>query len=183
MRGAFAIIGLTLLASGMASADPTRDEVMSGAMRCEGIADNRAWLDCFYGSAQPMRATLGLAPAPVTQTRLVPPPGASYGTTATARPPAPVRREKSGGLLADLLGSAKPTVTDMAMVSYRFSANHLFTVTLQNGQTYRQDEGDTVFAKWNRPADSYRVTVEPAADRFTLRVKGEPGLVFHVSRK
>src|SRR5882672_10186944 len=75
--------------SGPALADPTRDAVMSGAGRCEGIPDNRVWLDCFYGSAQPMRVLLGLSPAPVTQTRLVPGPGAAYGGTAPrrARPP------------------------------------------------------------------------------------------------
>ncbi len=56
-----------------AAADP-RQDVMSGAQRCAGIADNRVWLDCFYGSAQPMRALLGLPPAPINQQRLVPPP-------------------------------------------------------------------------------------------------------------
>ena len=48
------LVGLALLTQG-ALAEPTRDEVMSGAARCAGIADNRTWLDCFYGSAQPMR--------------------------------------------------------------------------------------------------------------------------------
>ena len=47
-----------------ARAEPTRDAVMDAAQRCEGIPDNRVWLDCFYGSAQPMRTALGLAPAP-----------------------------------------------------------------------------------------------------------------------
>src|SRR5438046_2723411 len=62
-----------------ALADPTRDAVIDGAVRCEGIPDNRVWLDCFYGSAQPMRTLLGLMPAPESQTRLVPAPGAAYG--------------------------------------------------------------------------------------------------------
>src|ERR1700749_4389743 len=75
--GQFVLVSLVLSTTG-ALADPTRDEVMSGAARCAGIADNRSWLDCFYGSAQPMRALLGLAPAPPAQTRLVPPPGAAY---------------------------------------------------------------------------------------------------------
>src|SRR5471032_906737 len=105
MRGAFFLFGLIVLASQAALADPTRDEVMSGAARCEGIADNRSWLDCFYGSAQPMRGALGLPPAPPAQTRLVPPPGAAY-----FRPPAPAGmptvaapapRQKSRGLLGD----------------------------------------------------------------------------------
>src|SRR5258708_30676962 len=72
-----------------ALAEPTREAVMDGAARCEGIPDNRVWLDCFYGSAQPMRALLGLAPAPETQTRLVPGPGAAYGSAAHGGAAAP----------------------------------------------------------------------------------------------
>jgi hypothetical protein len=77
MRGTLVLLGLVLF-SPIALADPARDEVMSGAARCAGLTDNRAWLDCFYGSAQPMRALLGLPPAPLTQVKLVPPPGAVY---------------------------------------------------------------------------------------------------------
>jgi hypothetical protein len=184
MRGAFLIVGLIILASQAASADPTRDEVMSGAARCEGIADNRAWLDCFYGSAQPMRSLLNLPPAPIAQIRLVPPPGAAYTarpgmTTASAAAP----RQKSGGFWSDVLGSTKPTVTNMPMASYSIGPNRLFTVTLQNGEVYAQDAADMVFAKWNKPPASYRVTIEPLADKFTLKVKGESGVVFHVVRR
>jgi hypothetical protein len=50
----------------------TRDDVLYGASRCEAIADDRMWLDCYYGAAQPMRAHLGLPPAPVSQQNLVP---------------------------------------------------------------------------------------------------------------
>src|SRR5882757_3129411 len=70
---------LWLAAASAAMAEPTRDAVMDAAQRCEGIPDNRVWLDCFYGSAQPMRTLLGLSPAPESQTRLVPAPGAGYG--------------------------------------------------------------------------------------------------------
>src|SRR4051812_33095900 len=96
----FAWAGLSaailLIAVHPALAEPTRDAVMDAAGRCEGIPDNRVWLDCFYGSAQPMRTVLGLAPAPDSQTRLVPARGVAYGGAAPARRAAPVR-EKSGG--------------------------------------------------------------------------------------
>ena len=49
MRRVFVISGLMALAALPALAEPTRDEVMAGAERCDGIADNRVWLDCFYG--------------------------------------------------------------------------------------------------------------------------------------
>jgi hypothetical protein len=163
-----------------AAADPVRDEVMSGAARCEGIADNRTWLDCFYGSAQPMRALLGLAPAPPAQVKLVPPPGAAYVSPEASRT-AP-RQEKSRGFLADVLGSSKPVASNVPMASYKFERGGFFTVVLKNGQTYRQQESDLVFANWNRPASTYLVTIITAADNFILKVKDQPGVVYHVRR-
>jgi hypothetical protein len=47
-----------------------RDDALSGAFRCAGIADSRQWLDCYYGAAQPVRAALGLPPALAGQIRL-----------------------------------------------------------------------------------------------------------------
>jgi hypothetical protein len=157
---------------------------MSGAERCASIADDRTWLDCFYGSAQPMRTILELPPAPVSQTRLVPPPGAAYAHPVATAGVMPVRpREDSGGFWAGVLGSGKPAVIDMPMVSYRFASNGTFTATLQNGQVYRQDETDTTFARWTGPAANYRVTVTASADKFILKVKGDPGVIFHVNRR
>jgi len=179
MRCRFVLVGLVLLTQG-AFAEPTRDEVTAGVARCAGIADNRTWLDCFYGSAQPMRAILGLPPAPPAQIKLVPPPGAVYLSPDTNRYAPPPR--KSSGLFADILGSAKPAVTDVPMESYKFARDGTFTVVLKNGQTYRQDETDLVVAKWNRPPEAYLVTIVPAAEKFLLKVKGERGVVFHVRR-
>ncbi|HEY4077469.1 MAG TPA: hypothetical protein VGM26_11125, partial [Rhizomicrobium sp.] len=41
-----------------------REDVIAGVTRCAVLTDDRQWLDCYYGAAQPMRADLGLAPAP-----------------------------------------------------------------------------------------------------------------------
>lgn len=180
MRSALVLLSLVLLTL-TARAEPTRDEVMSGAARCAGIADNRTWLDCFYGSAQPMRSLLGLPPAPPAQIKLVPPPGAAYVGSDASRASAPPP-EKSRGFLGDILGSTKPVVSNMPMTSYKFARNGTFTVVLQNGQTYRQEESDTTLARWNRPAASYLVTINSAGDIFVLKVKDEPGVTFHVRR-
>ena len=70
----------------------TRDDVMYAASRCGGIEDSRTWLDCYYGAAQPMRAELGLPPAPVSQQNLVPAaiPGVpAPPSQAAATPPSP----------------------------------------------------------------------------------------------
>jgi hypothetical protein len=41
-----------------------REEVLLRLTRCASIGDTRQYLDCYYAAAQPLRAELGLAPAP-----------------------------------------------------------------------------------------------------------------------
>ena len=68
------------------------------------------------------------------------------------------------------------------MESYKFTRNGTFTVVLKNGQTYRQEESDIVFAKWNRPAGTYLVTIIGSSDKFEFKVKDEPGVIYRVRR-
>ena len=84
MPSGSAILCVLVLSNMSARASPTRDEGKSGAPRCEGIVDDRTWLDCFYGSAQPMRVLLDLHPAPPNQSKPVLTPGAAYTTPAWA---------------------------------------------------------------------------------------------------
>jgi hypothetical protein len=63
MRHIFWLFGPVLLALLAPAQARPRDDALSGAIRCGGVADSRQWLDCYYGAAQPMRAALGLAPA------------------------------------------------------------------------------------------------------------------------
>ena len=65
----FVVLGAAVMAALPAQARP-RDEALSGAFRCAVIADSKAWLDCYYGAAQPVRAALGMAPALAGQVRL-----------------------------------------------------------------------------------------------------------------
>jgi len=153
--------------------------VMAGAERCDGIADNRVWLDCFYGSAQPMRALLNLPPANPAQVRLVPPRGAEpQRRVASARP-----QESSGGFWADLVSTTKPEASNVAMTKYEFLRNGAVTVSLADGQVWRQLDSDLTRARWNRPANSYRVDISSGlGDTFDLRVRGEKGTVYRMRR-
>jgi len=178
MRGTLSLLGLVLFSS-VALADPTRDEVVSGVERCAGLTDNRTWLDCFYGSAQPMRALLGLAPAPPGQIKLVPPPGAAYPGAVVERRTPPERRSS---FVRDVLGSSKPAISNMPMASYRFGRDGKFVVVLRNGESYRQLDSDLDLAKWDRAPETYRVTIIGASDNFVLKVKDQPGIIFHVRR-
>ncbi|HUO02134.1 MAG TPA: hypothetical protein VMU31_05100 [Rhizomicrobium sp.] len=59
-------------AQGEAVHASARDAVRAASQRCDSITDERTWLDCYYGAAQPVRAEIGLPPAPLSQQKLVP---------------------------------------------------------------------------------------------------------------
>ncbi len=146
----------------------TRDDVMAGMARCAPITDNRAWLDCLYGAAQPMRALLGLSPAPQAR-----------GPSVAVRPnPAPV--QSAPVQPAPQFGMAVPVPAAQGvtarMTSYTFDTRHYFTVVLEGGQTWSQVKGDTSIADWTRPAASYVAKISRGAlGSFNLNVVGRPG--------
>jgi hypothetical protein len=191
---------------GAAHAAP-RDEVMAGLYHCNVIADDRQWLDCFYGAAQPVRAALRLEPVLPGQQALVshPPPGTAprvsamrsrivadagscyaragdrswldcyYAAALPLRqalklPVSPVVRSVAGRSDVQL-----GYVTAVRMASYRFDAHRIFTVTLANGQTWRQLDGDVYAANWNKAAANYVVDIKPGAfGSHNLSVHGQP---------
>jgi hypothetical protein len=67
------VLGLATIPLAAAGAAP-RDDVKAASARCDSISDDHTWLNCYYGAAQPVRAELGLPPAPDAQQNLVPPP-------------------------------------------------------------------------------------------------------------
>ena len=171
MRSAGPLALLLLCLTMPAVADP-RTDVLSTAARCNAIADYRVWLDCYYGAAQPMRALLGLAPAPAAQVGLVPSAGAAQplAPVASAARPAPA-------LPPEVYEDYRPR---QKMASYSFDGEHLFTVTLEDGSVWQQSKDDFVRAGWNAPAGSYYASVTrgsfgshllKVSDKHSYRVK------------
>ena len=156
----------------------TRDMVLSSALRCDSLATERPWLDCYYAAANAMRSELGLSPSddrrgPEVQTArpvlATPALGAVTGSRDTA----------SFGLMAKSRTAAR-IVSPLA--SYAFDRYGIFTVTLANGQVWRQLTGDTSYAHWKEPPASYTVAITKGAlGSYSLRVKSGPGL-FKVER-
>jgi hypothetical protein len=139
-----------------------RDQVLSAAYGCTTVAEDRGWLDCYYGAAQPLRAALGLPPAPqVTPvSSIARPPEASFGI-----PPA----------------SAKPLRTASHIVSrmtaYHLNAYGIFTITLANGQVWQQVDGDTYHAKLSHPPESYVVKINRGMlGSYNVLISDVPGL-------
>jgi hypothetical protein len=135
-----------------------RDAVLAQASRCYTVAADREWLNCYYAAAQPLRASLGLSPAPSR-----PRPAGNFGLA-----PKPVLRE--------------PTGTHAQMADYNFDAFGKFTVRLADGQVWRQMTGDSSLAHWEKPAASYTVDVKKGAfGSFNLSVEHVGG-VYKVQR-
>jgi hypothetical protein len=147
------LFALGLVVSILPAMAGTREDVMDASQRCAAIADDRVWLDCYYGAAQPMRAQLGLAPVPQRQLALVPPPGKG----APPRPQAAAAQSKPG--FFGRLFAHEGVSRERQMVSYSFDGAHLFTVTLSDGSVWRQSPGDPHRANWRKPPQTYRVSV------------------------
>jgi hypothetical protein len=162
---------LFMLAALPAIAGP-REDTLAGISRCAALPDDRTFLECIYGAAQPLRARLGLPPAPDAQLRLVPPPASRQTPSSRAElPPAARQDGNGGGILGGLFGRDA-----LHMLSYSFDPRGLFIVTLSNGEVWRQDPNDTNFAHWSGKAANYPVTLTAGEfGKSRLDVRGEPG--------
>jgi hypothetical protein len=130
-----------------------RDAVIVAASRCGSVAAERPWLDCYYAAANPVRSLLGLAPVAVP-------------APAIALPPV---RTSPGGM-----SDKQPIKGIGRLASYKFDSNGFFTVVLDNGEVWRQIDGDTTMAHWFRKPGFYVATVTAGAlGSSNLRVQSE----------
>ena len=170
MRNASLVVLLALTALNVPVWAGPREDTLSGISRCASLPDDRAFLDCIYGAAQPMRAHLGLSPAPPAQQRLVPPASSLAQAAPLKTEPATTGPQRTGGILGLFNGG------EQHMTAYSFDKRGLFTVTLGDGSTWRQDPNDTNFAHFGGKASSYTVTVMTGEfGKSRMSVRGDSG--------
>ena len=157
--------------------ETVRDEVMSGAANCIRVTAERPWLDCYYAAALPMRVHLGLAaPQALPKPLPAPAPQLAYAAPAPRTPAGPPPMPRSVGLFAGMFDDVKPIVRNMPMQSYALEGEGLFTVTLIDGQVWRQANEDQIYhpARWRKPASQMLVTIAPGVmHTFNMKVEGE----------
>ncbi len=163
------VLAVLLAGPAQAAGDPTRDDVLANVQRCAGFTDNRTWLNCFYGAAQPMRAQLGLPPAPEAQVKLV-------NAAPVAAPP--MKKDSSGWLgIGNLFGSSGGddfNTGTTRLTGYSFGKDGLFTATLADGEVWKQSPYDDVRAHWADKPETYLVVVTPdIMGSHTMRVRGD----------
>jgi hypothetical protein len=145
-----------------------RQDVQAGMARCAVIADDRQYLDCLYGAAQPLRAQLGLPPAPATQIRLVPPATLAARPLVAAVPAAPPPKR---GFLANLVGSDNHGALHIA--TYSFDKRGMFTVTLSDGEILRQADNDIHYAHWHAVPKGTVSVIDDSLGGQTIQIDGE----------
>jgi hypothetical protein len=160
------LAGAAIMPVAAAQAD-TRQDIIDNAARCGALSDDRQWLDCFYGSAQPMRSRLGLAPASEAQIRL-------SGSASVVSAPKSERAMQGFGA-----PPPKPLAINnlsAKLVKYTLDSHGQFTVTLDNGQVWRQQSGDTAIAHWNPEKSVQYVIVINSGflGSYNLAVQGQP---------
>ena len=156
---------LAFLAVTPALAGP-REDVYSASQRCVALADDRSWLECYYGAAQPMRGQLQLPAAPASQTALIPPPLPVSAVRQQA--PAP---QKPGpvGRTIDFLMGGDALVSGASIKSFDAGKQGGFTVTLANGQVWKQADEQTRFVRWRDGPGAHKVTIwKGALNTFSL---------------
>jgi hypothetical protein len=149
-----------------------RQDVQAASARCDSVADDRAWLDCYYGAAQPMRGQLGLPPAPVSQQMLVPAAGPQGVRTHAMQNQNNAAPAAKPGFFARLYQHADiKAEPPTRMTSYRFENGGYFVVVLANGETWKQVVGDTALANWRDRPERYTVTIVPAGQLGIMNMK------------
>lgn len=154
----------------------TRDEVMARAAGCMRVAAERAWLDCYYDSAVPMRTRLGLGVPPAARPQPVAPPPQLVSAAPRPARSGPPPMPRNTGLFNGIFNETRPIVRDASVTSYSFDKSGGFTLTLADGQVWEQSDEDQVYhpARWRQPAEAMRVTIAPnAMHTFKLKVAGE----------
>jgi hypothetical protein len=168
--------------------EAVRTEVVSAAANCMRLSDERPWLDCFYAAATPMRAQLGLStPQAAARVAPLPVPVPMLQRTAVQPAPAPAGpppMPRRSSVFAGLFSTPKPVVLNTPMQSLEQDDKGSFTITLVDGQVWKQDVEDEIYhrARWHKPASEMEVTITPAAMRtFIMTVSGE-GYMYKVHR-
>jgi hypothetical protein len=134
-----------------------REDAAAAMARCEQIRDNSAWLQCHEKATAQMRAALTAVPPSTPGARRAAE-GQQFGQDKLPRQ-APVAR------------TPKRLVARVEQLS--FSKTGYFTIQLDNGQWWRQIDGDTNYARFRTPTNRNVITIEHGfLGSYNLHIQG-----------
>lgn len=155
---------------GTAGGSP-RDDVLSGLQKCAGIPDDKTRLACYDGLVRPAQAALARPPEPQEATR---PPtkeeqkawfGFDLSGLFSASPSQQTTPQQFGQetvpTTREKVEEAKREVESITagVTDYAFTPFGKFIVFLDNGQVWRQLEGDVDRALFRKKASDNKVAI------------------------
>ncbi|MEO8304251.1 MAG: hypothetical protein ABI724_09025 [Betaproteobacteria bacterium] len=164
------LLALALVVAGPVHADATRDALAEMA-RCAEIADSAERLKC-YDAAAPRAKSALAAPQP---------PPADPGTTVESfglRVPKPVTKAEDFGKPAAPPQPKEITEISGTVVEFARTPRGRSIFFLDNGQVWRQLDGDSTVVRDPDPGKPMKVTVEVGAlASYNLTIEGRNGLI------
>jgi hypothetical protein len=191
------------LAAGSAHADP-RDDALSGMLRCSGIGDKAQRLVCYDSAVVRVPGamnSISTAPAspPVVTASAVPPPAPAvvprrkrsssfmdrlFGAGPKRAPQTTVAQFgnesiANGGAHASPIAMDNDTIDQISarLVSYEFDSGYV-TVTLDNGQVWRETPDGNPVQTLARPALAYSAVISRgSAGSYDMKLSGVARIV------
>lgn len=134
-----------------------REDAAAAMTRCDAIRDNAAWLDCHEKATAQMRAALAGSSSR-------PPPAQAGAAARFGADDLPARPRAK---------APAPRKLTARVTSVSFSKSGYFTLELDNGQWWRQLDGDTSYARFRTPANRNLVTIEHGfLGSYNLHIQG-----------
>jgi hypothetical protein len=162
---------VSLFIASLAHADPARDALTEVA-KCADIADAGDRLKCFDRAAALAKTALAPSPQPTAEKR------SFLDWFGFSKPPAPPKTAEEYGKPAPTPEAEGITSITANVLEYARTPRGLSVFILENGQIWRQLEGDTSIVRDPAPGTPMKVTIENGfLGSYNLTIEGRNGLI------
>ena len=162
---------MSLFAAGLAHADPAQDALAEVA-KCADIADSGDRLKCFDRAAPLAKGALAAPSKATTENR------SFLDWFGFSKPAAPPKTADEYGKPAPPAEPQEVTGITANVLEYARTPRGLSVFILENGQIWRQSEGDTTVVRDPAPGTPMKVTIENGfLGSYNLTIQGRNGLI------
>jgi hypothetical protein len=167
----FAALLVSLSLATMAHADPARDALAEVA-KCADVADSTDRLKCFDRAAALAKSALAPSSQPAAEKR------SFLDWFGFSKPPSPPKTPEEYGKPAPAADADGISSISSNVLEYARTSRGLSVFILENGQIWRQLEGDTSVVRDPPPGQPMRVTIENGfLGSYNLTIEGRNGLI------
>jgi hypothetical protein len=167
----FAAILVSLFIAIPAYADPARDALAEVA-KCVDVADSAERLKCFDRAAALAKTALAPPSQPTGEKR------SFLDWFGFSKPPAPPKTAEEYGKHAPTSDADGITSITANVIEFARTPRGLSVFILENGQIWRQLDGDTSVVRDPAPGTPMKVTVENGfLGSYNLTIEGRNGLI------